>query len=331
MDRRSFLLRTSALAAIPGSPLMAQDTKSDAYPARTVTLVVGFAAGGPTDSITRLLADVLSRRFGVTFVVENRLGANGGVAAKHIKNAPADGYTLFLGGSGTLVVAPNLNRHLQYDTMRDFTPVARVSDYPYFLVISAESPIQSIPQLIAAAREKGKTMSYASAGIGAGNHMAAEWFKSATGIQAIHIPYKGDAAALTDVLTGRVDFSFLAGVVADPYIKANKLRVLGVTSLRSNRADPGVPKIAEAANIPNYTVEPWTGIFGPPKLPQKIIDILSVAINEELARPETQQRLQTIGQFSFPGSPAVFGEYIRTEYARWGKVVQDAKIPLQDA
>jgi tripartite-type tricarboxylate transporter receptor subunit TctC len=310
---------------------MAQAAKSDVYPARTVTLVVGFAAGGPTDSITRLLADVLSRRFGVSFVVENRLGANGGVAAQHIKNTPADGYTLFLGGSGTLVVAPNLNRHLQYDTMRDFTPVARVSDYPYFLVVANESPLQSIQQLIATAREKGEKMSYASAGIGAGNHMAAEWFKSATGIQSTHVPYKGDAAALTDVLAGRVDFSFLAGVVAEPYIKADKLRVLGVTSLRSNRADPGVPKIAEAANIPGYAVEPWTGIFGPPKLPQKIVDILSVAINEEIAKPEFQQRLQGIGQFSFPGSPKVFDEYIRTEYARWAKVVQDAKIPLQDA
>ncbi|RYY99047.1 MAG: tripartite tricarboxylate transporter substrate binding protein [Comamonadaceae bacterium] len=307
----------------------ADDARS--YPERNVNLVVGFAAGGPTDGVTRLVADALGRHFRRSFVVENRVGANGAVAAQSMKGLPADGYTLLLGGSGTMVVAPNLNERVPYDTLRDFTPIARVSDYPYFLVVPGDSPFTTARELIDEGRRKRTQMSYASAGPGAGNHLAGEWFKAGAGIDAVHLPYKGDAAALADVLAGRVTFAFLAGIVAGPHVKTGKLKVLGVSSLRPGRGGEGVPLVADAAGIPGFAVEPWTGIFAPAGMAPALVDKLNRAVLQVMDAPETRQRLEAIGQFPRTSSPEAFRAYILAEDARWAKVIRDARIPKQAA
>lgn len=301
-----------------------EDVKN--YPNRPVTLVVGFATGGPTDTMTRLLADLLSKYFKQTFIVENRLGANGTVAAQYVKAAKPDGYTLFLAGSGTMVVAPNMNPNVSYSTLKDFIPIARVSDYPYFLVVPANSPIKNTKMLIDKGRNSGSKLSYASAGIGAGNHLAGEWFKVATGIDAVHVPYKGDAAAMMDVLAGRLDFAFLSGVTIEPHVKGGKLNVLGVTSLRAGRGDPSVPMVADSG-IKDFAVEPWTGIFGPAGMSEGLVKKISSAINLVMSQPDAKERLAALGQFPFPGTPEEFREYIQKENARWNNVIEDAKIP----
>jgi tripartite-type tricarboxylate transporter receptor subunit TctC len=318
----------AAMAGARGA-MAAEDARQ--YPSHGVSVVVGFSAGGPTDGVTRLIADQLGRHYGRPFVVENRMGANGAVAAQYMKGLAPDGYNLLLGGSGTMVVAPNLNERVPYDTLRDFTPIARVSDYPYFLVVPASSPVNSVRELIDYGRRNRGTLSYASAGPGAGNHMAAEWFKAGTGLEATHIPYKGDSAALADVLAGRVTFSFLAGIVAGPHVKSGKLKVLGVTSLRPGRGGAGIPLVADEAGIPGYAVEPWTGIFAPAGMAPDLVKKLNQAILQTMDAPEARQKLEAIGQFPRTSSPEEFRDYIQTEYARWGKVIRDARIPKETA
>lgn len=332
MRKRAFLqyaLTCTLTAAIPLTT-HANTTPVDvaSYPSKPVTIIVGFSVGGPTDSITRMLADLLGKHFKQPFIVENKLGGNGTVAAQQIKSAKPDGYTLFLGGSGTLVVAPNLNPKVPYNTFKDFTPIARVSDYPYFLVVPASSSLNSIKELIAAGKDQSKSINYASAGMGSGNHLATEWFVAETGVKAVHIPYKGDTAALADVLTGRVDFAFLSGVSIDAHVKSGKLRVLGVSSLRDDRADKNVPLVATDADIKDYAVEPWTGIFGPADMPPELVQKISQAINQVMQEPETKSRLTAIGQFPFPGSSGDFSQYIQSEYARWTHVVKNANIQM---
>lgn len=327
MYRRNLLLGgIGAALGVTGLSARAQPAAGDesTYPSRTVTIACGFAVGGPTDAVTRLLADLLTKHFNQSFVVETRLGANGAVAGLFVKNARPDGYTLLMGGSGPLVVGPHINDNLPYDSLKDFVAVAPVSNYPYFLVVPADSPIKSVQDLIARART-GK-LTYASAGIGASNHLAVEWIKAATGIDAVHVPYKGDAAAMTDVLSGRVDFSILSGVVIDAHVKSGRLRILGVTSLRPDRSVGGAPLIADAGGIADFAVEPWTGIFGPAGLSPLIVTKLAAAINTVMASQEARDRLAAIGQFPFTGSTDEFRKYIALEYARWGKVISQAKI-----
>lgn len=326
MHRRRLMLGGfGAALGVTGSCTRAQPAAGDdaGYPSRAVTIACGFAVGGPTDAVTRLVADLLSKHFNQGFVVETRLGANGAVAALFVKNARPDGYTLLMGGSGPLVVGPHINANLPYDSLKDFVAVAPVSDYPYFLVVPADSPIRSTQDLIERART-GK-LSYASAGIGASNHLAVEWIKAATGIDAVHVPYKGDAAAMADVLSGRVDFSILSGVVIDAHVKSGRLRILGVTSLRPDRSVGGAPLIADAG-IPDFAVEPWTGIFGPAGLPSPIVTKLAAAINTVMSTQEARDRLASIGQFPLTASTEDFRKYIALEYARWGRVISQAKI-----
>ena len=325
MKRRELLLGGIGAALGVTSPSIRAQSVADeaAYPSRTVTIACGFAVGGPTDAVTRLLADLLSKHFNQGFVVETRLGANGAVAALYVKNARPDGYTLLMGGSGPLVVGPHIKDNMPYDSLKDFVAVAPVSDYPYFLVVPADSPIKSTKDLIERARTT--KLSYASAGIGASNHLAVEWIKAATGVDAVHVPYKGDAAAMADVLSGRVDFSILSGVVIDAHVKSGRLRILGVTSLRPDRSVGGAPLVADAG-IPDFAVEPWTGIFGPAGLPDQIVKKLATAINTVMSTQEARERLSAIGQFPLTSSTEEFRKYIALEYARWGRVISQAKI-----
>ena len=198
IQRRAFVI--AGVGAAAASVARAQAT----YPRRPVSLIVGFSAAGPTDRIARVIAEPLSRHFNQSFIVENRPGANGAVSALLIKSAQPDGQQLLFSGSGSLVMAPLLNSKIGYRTLTDLTPIARVSSYPYFLVVPASSPFKNVSDLITKAREKANTLSYASAGPGSGNHMATEWFQAASRVELVHVPYGGDSAALPDVIAGRV-------------------------------------------------------------------------------------------------------------------------------
>lgn len=296
------------------------------YPAKPVTLVIGFTAGGPTDAVGRYLARKLEAELGQTVVVENRAGANGVVAVQSVKRAAADGYTLMLGSSGTLSIEPVYKQKVDYQVLKDFQPVALVASYPYLLVVPSGSSFTTVQELIAGARQKPGTLTFASAGSGAVNHLAGEWFKSASKVDITHVPYKGDSAAIADLVAGRVDMAFLSAIAAMPQVQAGKLRALAIASAQPSPVAPGVPTVAQAAGIPGFTAEPWNGVLAPAGLPPEITQRLNAAVNKVMGTAESRDALLKLGQFPMTGSADDFAQHIRTQTERWAQVIQDGNI-----
>ena len=321
-SRRLLLLATALFAGL------AAQAATPEYPARPVTVIVGFSAGGPTDVVARMLAEQLTARFGQTFLIDNRAGANGGVAAQQTKAAAPDGYTLMIGSSGTLSITPGLRIAMPYDVARDFTPIALVASYPYFLVVPAQSPATDVQDLIRRARAATAPMSFASAGTGSVNHLAGEWFKSAAGFEATHVPYKGDSAAMTDLMAGRVDFAFISGAAASSQVRAGKLRALAVASEAPGKGGPGVPTMIEAG-VPGFSAEPWNGLMGPAGMAPDVVARLNGAVNEIMLRPDMKLRLLALEQYPMTGTPAAFAGHIATQTKRWGDIIRIARIPKE--
>lgn len=324
-SKRSFLLGCVALTL--GSSVFAQTADSD-WPTRPVTIVVGFSAGGPTDVVARILADNLSTQFKQSFVVDNKAGASGGVAAMQVKQAAPDGYTLMFGSSSTLSIIPTLQK-TGYNPLRDFTAIGLVASYPYFLVAPASSDITSLDELLKQGRNPSSRLSYGSAGNGAVNHLAAEWFKHEAKINAVHIPYKGDSAAVTDLVAGRLDFAFLAGSVALPQTKAGKMRLLASASAVPGRGGDGLPTLGEQ-RFKGYAAEPWNGLMGPKGISQPIVAKLNAAVNQIMNRPDVVARLATMEQYPLTGTPQQFTDHIKAQTERWAAVIQSANIKMEE-
>jgi tripartite-type tricarboxylate transporter receptor subunit TctC len=325
MDMQSILRRlaTGLWATAACAAAMA-----GAYPERPVTIQVGFSAGGPTDIVARVLAEKLTQRFGQSFIVENRAGASGAVAANLVRKAAPDGYTLMIGSSSTLSIIPFVQKGVQYDAARDFTPIALVASYPYYLVVPAASRFRTYDDLIAHGRQKENQLTYASAGNGAVNHLAGEWFRNEARIQALHVPYKGDSAAVGDLIAGRVDFAFLAGVVAWPQAAAGKLRVLASASASPERGRPGVPVMGQR-DLPGFSAEPWNGLMGPAGMAPGIVGTLNAAVNDIMGHAEVKARLLALDQYPFAETPAQFGRYIQSQSAHWAAVIEKSRIVLE--
>ncbi|WP_447919804.1 Bug family tripartite tricarboxylate transporter substrate binding protein [Achromobacter aegrifaciens] len=300
------------------------------YPSKPVTLVIGFTAGGPTDAVGRYLARKLEAELGQTVVVENRAGANGVVAVQSVKRAAADGYTLMLGSSGTLSIEPVYKQKVDYQVLKDFQPVALVASYPYLLVVPSASPFKTVQELIAGARQKPGTLTFASAGSGAVNHLAGEWFKSASKVDITHVPYKGDSAAIADLVAGRVDMAFLSAIAAMPQVQAGKMRALAIASAEPSPVAPGIPTVAQAAGIPGFTAEPWNGILAPAGLSPEVTLRLNAAVNKVMGTAESREALLKLGQFPMTGSTDDFARHIRTQTDRWAQVIQDGNIAKAD-
>ncbi len=300
------------------------------YPTKPITLVIGFTAGGPTDAVGRYLARQLEAELGQPVVVENRAGANGVVAVQAVKRAPADGYTLMLGSSGTLSIEPVYKQKVDYQVLKDFQPVALVASYPYLLVVPAGSPFDSVQALIAGARSKPGALTFASAGSGAVNHLAGEWFKSATKVDITHVPYKGDSAAIADLVAGRVDMAFLSAIAAMPQVQAGKLRALGIAASQPSSVAPGVPTVAQAADIPGFTAEPWNGVLAPAGVPPAVTQRLNATINKVMGASEARDALQKLGQFPMTGSPEDFARHIGSQTERWAEVIETSHIAKAD-
>ena len=321
--KRAFLLGCAALAL--SSTAFAQTAGSD-WPTRPVTIVVGFSAGGPTDVVARILADNLTTQFKQSFVVDNKAGASGGVAAMQVKQAAPDGYTLMFGSSSTLSIIPTLQK-TGYDPLLDFTAIGLVASYPYFLVAPASSNITSLDELLKQGRSPSSRLSYGSAGNGAVNHLASEWFKHEAKIDAVHIPYKGDSAAVTDLVAGRLDFAFLAGSVALPQAKAGKMRLLASASAVPGRGGEGLPTLGEQ-RFKGFSAEPWNGLMGPKGIPQPIVAKLNAAVNQIMSRPDVMARLAAMEQYPFTGTPQQFTDHIKTQKERWAVVIQSSNIKV---
>ena len=315
---------TLAFAAMLAGAAQAQD-----YPARPVRLVVPYAAGGNADIFGRILAQKLGDALKQPFVVENRAGANGGIGADFVAKSPPDGYTLLVTANGPIVVNPVLYAKVPYDPVRDFAPVAQCTVYQYVLVTLAGSSIKSIADLIDAARARPGAVSYGSTGVGGGNHLAGELFALATGTQLTHVPYKGSAPALADLLGGQLTFMFDTVITSVPQIRAGKLRAFAVSSLKRASALPDVPTLDEAG-IRGFDISQWQGVLAPGGTPKAIIDRLNAETVKSLRAPEVRERLVTQGGNEIvTGSPEEFAALIKNDLQMYAKLIKDAKVPAQ--
>jgi len=317
--RRQFLQLATAVAALPAASGIAS---AETYPSRPVRIIVGFAAGGGTDITARLIGQWLSERLGQPFIVENRPGASSNIGTEVVVRAPPDGYSLLLVAPVNAINA-TLYEKLTFNFVRDIAPVASIARYPFVMVVNPSFPATTIPEFIAYAKAHPGKINMASSGNGTPLHVSGELFKMMTGIEMVHVPYKGAAPALTDLLGGLVQVMF-ADMSSLDYIRAGKLRALGVTTATRSDALPDVPAIGDF--VPGYQVRSWLGIGAPRATPVQIIDKLNREINTAVADPKMQGRLAELGYTGFASSPAEFGKLIAEETERWRKVVRFADI-----
>jgi tripartite-type tricarboxylate transporter receptor subunit TctC len=315
------VLQTSgkASAGAAALPALSRVARAQAYPTRPVRLVVGWAAGVAPDTIGRLMAQWLSERLGQQFVMDNRPGATGNLATEAVVRAPADGYTLLSLGSPNAINA-TLYEKLNFNFVRDIAPVSGIIREPLFIEVHPSFPAKTVPEFIAYAKASPGKINMASAGNGTATHVAGELFKMMAGINMVHVPYRGGAPALTDLLGGQVQVFFAPISASIEYIKTAKLRALAVTTATRSEVLPDIPTLDEF--VPGFEASFWHGLGAPKNTPPDIIDKLNKEINAALADPKMKARLAELGGTPFPGSPADFGKLIADETEKWSKVVK---------
>ena len=315
-------LAAAALSVLFAGNALAQ---SASYPVKTIRLIVPFAPGGPNDILGRLVGQKLTEQWGQPVVVENRGGAGGTVGLDAAAKAPGDGYTLAMGGSSNMAVAPSLYKKLPYDSLRDFTPIALVAHVPYALGINPVVPARNVRELIAIAKKKAGYLSYGSSGTGSMSSLAAELLKAMAGADILHVPYKGTAPALTDVIGGQIDMMFADLALVKRYADDGKLKILAVTGGTRAATLPNVPTIAESG-LKGYVIEPWFGVVAPAGVNRDIVARLNSAIVASLKTPEVLQRLNNLGYDPIGGTAEDFARIIREDIAKYAAVVKKAGI-----
>jgi tripartite-type tricarboxylate transporter receptor subunit TctC len=318
--RRHFLKLAAAVAAAPAFPRLASALD---YPTRPVRIVVGFTAGGGVDITARLIGQWLSERLGQSFFIENRPGAGGNIGTELVVNATADGYTLLLATVPNAVNA-SLYENLNFNFIRDIAPVAGVIRVPMVILLNPSVPAKTVAEFIDYAKANPGKINMASAGNGTAPHMAGELFKMMAGVDLVHIPYRGQAPALTDLLGGQVQVLFATAPGTTDYIVTGKLRALAVTTASRAELLPDLPPVGDF--VPGYETSQWYGICAPKNTPAEIVDKLNKEINAAIADPGMKARFAAIGGEPLPGSPADFGMLIAEETAKWAKVVRAAGI-----
>ena len=305
---------------------LAQPAVAETYPARPVTLVAPYAAGGGADLIARLMAQKLGERLGRAFVVENRLGAGGVIAASSVAKAAPDGYTLFMGTSTQLAIQVTLHKSLPYDPAADFVPIALLASVPFVLIVHPSLPVHSVTDLIRLAKAKPGQLSFGSSGVGGPPHLFTELLKTMTGIEMTHIPYKGTAQAMTDVVAGHVPIIFSDLAPAIPLLRDGKLRALGISSAVRFAGLPDIPPIAESG-VPGFDAVAWLALVAPAGAPGEIVDKLHDEAKAVMAMPDVQQRFVDLGNIPLVSPPvAELQRYVKSEIVRWGKIVEKAGL-----
>jgi tripartite-type tricarboxylate transporter receptor subunit TctC len=294
--------------------------QSAEYPTRAVRIVLGFAAGGPTDILSRIIADYLNKNLGAPMVVENRVGAGGNIAATTVARAPADGYTLLVGGTN-YVIGRSWYKNLQFDILKDLQIVSTISQNPNVLVVNPESDLKSLKDVLQKARAEPSHLTFASSGAGTVVHLAGEIFKSTENIDIRHVPYNGASPAEIDLMGGRVTMMFDSLAVALPFIKENKLRAIGVTSRERSSYAPEIPTLAEQG-LKDFDITSWYAVWAPAGVPKDIVDKLNKSIVEALSTPEVKARLVTLQAEAFPNTPEAADEFQKQELAKWTKAVE---------
>jgi tripartite-type tricarboxylate transporter receptor subunit TctC len=320
IPRRRFLQLSAAAAVLPAMPHAAW---AQSYPARPVRIIVGLAAGGGTDIVARLIGQWLSERLGQSFVVENRPGANGNIATEAVVNAAPDGYTLLAVSPGAAINA-SLYDKLNFDFLRDIAAVAGIIRVPNVMAASLALPVRTVPEFIAYAKANPDRINMGSAGTGSSNHLSGELFKMLAGVRMVHVPYRGAAPALTDLIGGQLQVIFSAITSTIEYIKADKVRALAVTTAARAETLPDLPTVAEF--VPGYEASNWWGIGAPKATPAPIVETLNREINAAFADPKIKARLADLGGMMLSGPPAAFGRLIADETEKWAKVIKTANI-----
>jgi tripartite-type tricarboxylate transporter receptor subunit TctC len=320
LPRRNFLHLAASAAALPATSRIA---RAQAYPARPVKIIVGLPPGSTGDIFARLLAPWLSERLGQPFVTENRAGAATNIAAETVARAPPDGYTLLL---VSLINAVNtsLYDNLSFNFIRDIAPVASISRNPFVMEVNPTFPAKDVPEFIAYSRANPGKISFGSSGNGSASHIAGELFKMMAGVNLLHVPYRGDAPAITDLLGGQIQLFFSVMASSIEHIKAGRLRALAVTTSTRSEALPDVPTLGEF--VTGYEIQGWNGIGGPKNTPADIVDRLNKEINAGLADPQVKARIARLGGTPLIGSPADFGKLIADDTEKWRKVIKSAGI-----
>jgi len=309
--------------------LLAGHATAQEYPNKPVRVVVPYVAGGNADIWARTLAQKLTEALKQAFVVENKPGANGGIGSEFVAKSAPDGYTLLAVASGPIVVNPVLYAKVPYDPVRDFAPVAQCAVYQYVLVTRMDAPYKTIGDLVAAARANPGGLAYGSTGVGGGNHLAAELFGLATGTRFNHIPYKGSAPALADLLGGQLTFMFDTVITSVPQIRAGKLRAFAVSSAKRASSLPEVPTMQEAG-FAGFDMSQWQGVLAPAGTPRPVLQRLNAEIAKAMHAPDVHERIAVQGGNEIvTGTPEEFAALIRADLERYGRLIRDAKISAQ--
>jgi len=316
LPRRAFLHLAAGAAVLPA---VCKIAKAETYPARPVRLIVGYTPGGSADLTARLMGQWLSERVGQQLIIENRPGGGTNIATEVALRAPPDGYTYLLAAPANAINA-TLYDKLSFNFLRDTEPVVGIIRFPNVVVVNPSLPIRSIPELIAYAKANPGKLNMASSGNGSTIHMSGELFKMLTGIDMVHVPYRGGAPAMTDLLAGQVHVMFDNIPTCAEYVKTGRLRGLAVTSTTRSAVLPDLPTVADF--LPGYEASAWYGVVAPKKTPAELIDKMNAEINAVLATPVAKTRFADLGAFLLPGSPADFGKLLADETEKWGRVVK---------
>jgi tripartite-type tricarboxylate transporter receptor subunit TctC len=305
-----------ALAAIPAA-------HADNYPSKPIKMIVPFPAGGTTDVMARVISQELTKSWGQQVIVENRPGAGGNIGSDAVAKSPPDGYTLLMGTVGTHGINVSLYKKMPFDPVKDFVPITLVTAAPNILVVHPSLPVKSVKELIDYAKSNPGKLSFASSGNGTSIHLAGELFKRTTGVQMTHVPYKGSAPALTDLIGGQVQLMFDNMPSALPHVKAGKLRPVAVTSKKRSPALPDLPTIAESG-VPGFEATTWFGVLAPRDTPKEIVTKLNKEMVRILKTPEVKGRLMEQGAEPIGNSPEQFAAHIQAEIAKWERVVKES-------
>jgi tripartite-type tricarboxylate transporter receptor subunit TctC len=293
------------------------------YPAKPIRFVVPFPPGGPLDTVARALGQAMTMSWGQPVVVDNRPGAGGGIGAEIVAKSPADGYTMLMGAVSTHAINPTLYAKIAYDPLKDFVPVTQVANVPNVLVVHPAVPANSVKELIALAKAKPGTLNFASGSNGSAGHLAGELFKSMAGVDMVHIPYKGAAPAVTDLLAGQVSLMFDNLASASPQIRSGKLRALAVTTLTRTPFFPDLPTISESG-LAGFDISTWFGVFAPAGTPPEVVAKLNAELVRILKTPEMKDRLALLGAEPVGNTTEQFLAYIKSEIPKYAKVIRDS-------
>lgn len=325
MQRRQLLSQSAALLTTGLSACGAW--AETAYPHKPVRLVVPFPAGGATDLFARALSQKLGERLGGSLVIENRPGAGGSIGSDLVAKATPDGYTLLLATSSTHSIGPALGARLPYDTVRDFSPIAQVGNAPSVMLVPNNSPARNVKEWIELARKNPGKLNYASSGNGTIVQLTTELFKAQAGLFIVHIPYKGTALAIPDLVSGKLDVLFDSLPTGMPHVRDGRLRALGITTLKRSPLAPELPPIADV--LPGYESTTWFGLYGPKGLPPELLQRINTAAGQTLADPEVRDKLQRMGIEAVTGTPQQLAAMVAADTAKWKKIIVERRISTE--